>query len=235
MNAILQVKNLTKVYPVGDHELRALDGISFDVQEGEFLGIMGPSGSGKSTLLYLLGCLDRPTSGSYRLDGEEIGLLSSGELVKIRRHKIGFVFQDFNLLPRLTALKNVELPLVYKGLSTSARRAKAQEFLRAVGLESRMHHKPTQLSGGEKQRVAIARALASEPKIILADEPTGNLDSKTGDDILKLLTRLHKEKGVTVIMITHDERIAKSAERVIHLSDGKIAEPRGVFKFLNRN
>ncbi len=232
MENIISVKNLVKTFQIGDQELRALNGVSFEVREGEFTAIMGPSGSGKSTMLNLLGCLDQPTNGSYRFDNEEVKELNSGQLVKIRRHKIGFIFQDFNLLPRLTALKNVELPLIYQGYRPKARQSKAREMLNAVGLERRVDHKPTQLSGGEKQRVAIARALVSEPRIILADEPTGNLDSKTGEEILKLLTQIHKERKVTIVMITHDSHIAKSAERIIYLKDGKIHE-KGILEVLH--
>ena len=232
MENIISVKNLVKTFQIGDQELHALNGVSFDVRDGEFTAIMGPSGSGKSTMLNLLGCLDQPTSGSYRFDNEEVKELNSGQLVKIRRHKIGFIFQDFNLLPRLSALKNVELPLIYQGYRPKARQSKAREMLNAVGLERRINHKPTQLSGGEKQRVAIARALVSEPRIILADEPTGNLDSKTGEEILKLLTQIHKERKVTIIMITHDSHIAKSAERIIYLKDGKIRE-KGILEVLH--
>ena len=232
MENIISVKNLVKTFQIGDQELHALNGVSFDVRDGEFTAIMGPSGSGKSTMLNLLGCLDQPTSGSYRFDNEEVKELNSGQLVKIRRHKIGFIFQDFNLLPRLSALKNVELPLIYQGYRPKARQSKAREMLNAVGLERRINHKPTQLSGGEKQRVAIARALVSEPRIILADEPTGNLDSETGEEILKLLTQIHKERKVTIIMITHDSHIAKSAERIIYLKDGKIRE-KGILEVLH--
>ena len=232
MENIISVKNLVKTFQIGDQELHALNGVSFDVRDGEFTAIMGPSGSGKSTMLNLLGCLDQPTSGSYRFDNEEVKELNSGQLVKIRRHKIGFIFQDFNLLPRLSALKNVELPLIYQGYRPKARQSKAREMLNAVGLERRINHKPTQLSGGEKQRVAIARALVSEPRIILADEPTGNLDSETGEEILKLLTQIHKERKVTIVMITHDSHIAKSAERIIYLKDGKIRE-KGILEVLH--
>ena len=232
MENIISVKNLVKTFQIGDQELHALNGVSFDVRDGEFTAIMGPSGSGKSTMLNLLGCLDQPTNGSYRFDNEEVKELNSGQLVKIRRHKIGFIFQDFSLLPRLSALKNVELPLIYQGYRPKARQSKAREMLNAVGLERRINHKPTQLSGGEKQRVAIARALVSEPRIILADEPTGNLDSKTGEEILKLLTQIHKERKVTIIMITHDSHIAKSAERIIYLKDGKIRE-KGILEVLH--
>ena len=232
MENIISVKNLVKTFQIGDQELHALNGVSFDVRDGEFTAIMGPSGSGKSTMLNLLGCLDQPTAGSYRFDNEEVKELNSGQLVKIRRHKIGFIFQDFNLLPRLSALKNVELPLIYQGYRPKARQSKAREMLNAVGLERRINHKPTQLSGGEKQRVAIARALVSEPRIILADEPTGNLDSKTGEEILKLLTQIHKERKVTIVMITHDSHIAKSAERIIYLKDGKIHE-KGILEVLH--
>ena len=232
MENIISVKNLVKTFQIGDQELHALNGVSFDVRDGEFTAIMGPSGSGKSTMLNLLGCLDQPTSGSYRFDNEEVKELNSGQLVKIRRHKIGFIFHDFNLLPRLSALKNVELPLIYQGYRPKARQSKAREMLNAVGLERRINHKPTQLSGGEKQRVAIARALVSEPRIILADEPTGNLDSETGEEILKLLTQIHKERKVTIIMITHDAHIAKSAERIIYLKDGKIHE-KGILEVLH--
>ena len=221
MENIISVKNLVKTFQIGDQELHALNGVSFDVRDGEFTAIMGPSGSGKSTMLNLLGCLDQPTSGSYRFDNEEVKELNSGQLVKIRRHKIGFIFQDFNLLPRLSALKNVELPLIYQGYRPKARQSKAREMLKAVGLERRVNHKPTQLSGGEKQRVAIARALVSEPRIILADEPTGNLDSATGKTVIDYLKKLNVERHKTILIVTHDDKIAGIAGRVLRLKDGR--------------
>jgi len=224
MENIISVKNLVKTFQIGDQELHALNGVSFDVREGEFTAIMGPSGSGKSTMLNLLGCLDQPTSGSYRFDNEEAKELNSGQLVKIRRHKIGFIFQDFNLLPRLSALKNVELPLIYQGYRPKARQSKAREMLEAVGLERRINHKPTQLSGGEKQRVAIARALVSEPRIILADEPTGNLDSGSAWEVMQLLAKLNS-LGTTVVMATHNTDIFSSLpHRTLIMDEGRIRD-----------
>jgi len=219
---MITIENLTKVYKLGETEVRALDGVSLKIEKGEMVAIMGPSGSGKSTLMAILGCLDIPTSGSYELDGQAVGDLSDNQLAAIRSHKIGFVFQQFNLLPRTTALDNVLLPLTYNGLRGRARRARAEEALQQVGLAERMRHRPNELSGGQQQRVAIARALVNHPAIILADEPTGALDSKTGAEIIGLFQQLHRELGQTVVYVTHDPFIARHTERVIRLADGKV-------------
>jgi putative ABC transport system ATP-binding protein len=218
---IIKVVDLVKIYTLDGVEIRALQGVSFEVKEKEFVSIMGASGSGKSTLLHLLGCLDRPTSGKVILEGKDTSELSEGELAKLRNEKVGFVFQAFNLLPRSNALRNVELPLIYRGVSRKERRRRAEEALEAVGLKERMHHLPSQLSGGEQQRVAIARALVADPVIILADEPTGNLDSASGKEILKILQKLNKE-GRTIILVTHEDYVARHAHRIIRLRDGKI-------------
>ncbi len=218
---IIKVVDLVKVYTLDGVEIRALQGVSFEVKEKEFVSIMGASGSGKSTLLHLLGCLDRPTSGKLILEGKDTSELSEGELARLRNEKVGFVFQAFNLLPRSNALRNVELPLVYRGVSRKERRRRAKEALEAVGLKERMHHLPSQLSGGEQQRVAIARALVADPVIILADEPTGNLDSASGKEILKILQKLNKE-GRTIILVTHEDYVARHAHRIIRLRDGKV-------------
>lgn len=220
---LIQTKNLTKTYEISDIKVPALKNINLDVEKGEFLSVMGPSGSGKSTLLNLLGCLDTPTSGTYLLDGVEI--TPRVNLAKIRREKIGFVFQTFNLLPRLTALENVEVPMVYKGVSATGRKERAIELLGSVGLSGRTKHRPNELSGGERQRVAIARALANNPSLILADEPTGNLDSKSGEEILKILTDLNR-RGATLIMVTHEDYIAQKADRVVKIFDGRIANEK---------
>ena len=219
---LITIENLTKVYHLGETEVRALDGVDLTIKKGEMVAIMGPSGSGKSTLMAILGCLDVPTSGNYHLDGVDVSELSDGKLAEIRSHKIGFVFQQFNLLPRTSALDNVLLPLTYNGLHGRARHDKAVEALRKVGLEERMKHHPNELSGGQQQRVAIARALVNDPAIILADEPTGALDSKTGAEIIGLFQRLHKELGQTVIYVTHDPFIAQHTERVVRIADGRI-------------
>jgi putative ABC transport system ATP-binding protein len=219
---MIEVENITKVYQLGDTEVRALDGVDMKIEKGEMVAIMGPSGSGKSTLMAIVGCLDVPTDGSYRLDSENVEKMSDNQLADIRNRKIGFVFQQFNLLARTSALDNVMLPLTYGGISGKARKEKAQEALRLVGLGDRMHHRPNELSGGQQQRVAIARGLVNDPAILLADEPTGALDSKTGAEIIGLFQRLHKELGQTVIYVTHDPFIARHTERVIRLSDGKI-------------
>ncbi|HHY97434.1 MAG TPA: ABC transporter ATP-binding protein [Firmicutes bacterium] len=219
-NAI-EIVNVTKIYNSGEVKVHALRGVSLTVSSGEFIAIMGPSGSGKSTLMNIIGCLDRPTSGSYLLDGKEVSTLSSDELAEVRNKKLGFVFQTFNLLPKLTAVENVELPLVYAGVSLKERRERAMAALRAVGLGDRWGHRPNQLSGGQAQRVAVARALVNNPSIILADEPTGNLDSKSGKDVMNLLMEMNKT-GITIVMVTHDSTIASFAERVIYIRDGEI-------------
>ena len=221
---MIGIRNLSKTYLMGKIEVRALKGISLKIEDGEFVAIMGPSGSGKSTLMYILGCLDVPTNGEYLLDGVEISQFSDSELADMRNEKLGFVFQTFNLLPRLTALNNVELPLIYSGIQNN-RRELAVEAIRSVALEDRASHRPRELSGGQQQRVAIARALINDPSIILADEPTGNLDSKSGEEIISILTNLN-EKGITLIIVTHDEEIASHAKRIIRLKDGKLVEDK---------
>jgi len=216
---MIRLKDIAKVYPMGKRELTVLQGVNLRIKRGELVAIMGPSGSGKTTLLNLIGCLDKPTSGSYYLEDKEVSRLSSGELAKIRGQKIGFVFQTFNLLPRLSALANVELGLRYAG---GGDRHLVLEALARVGLSDRANHRPTELSGGEQQRVAIARALVKEPPLILADEPTGNLDSRSGQEIISILTSLHAEQGVTLVLITHDAGIANHCQRIIHIKDGQI-------------
>ncbi len=216
-------KNLTKVYQMGQVQVHALCGVSMEVRHGEVVSIMGPSGSGKSTLMNIIGCLDRPTSGEYYLDGELVSDLSDDQLAKIRNQKVGFVFQSFNLLSRSTAITNVELPLRYAGIKES-RHEKALTALEAVGLEDRVEHKPMELSGGEQQRVALARALINNPAIILADEPTGNLDSKSGKEIMELLLKLNREFKTTLIIVTHDPKIAEQTNRIINLKDGLVVE-----------
>jgi putative ABC transport system ATP-binding protein len=211
-----------KIYQVADMEVHALDGVSLKINDGEMVSIMGPSGSGKSTLMAILGCLDIPTSGQYWIDGEEVEKMNEDQLAYIRAHKIGFVFQQFNLLPRTEALENVMLPLVYDGTPSKERIARAKEALEIVGLGDRMHHHPNQLSGGQQQRVAIARALVNQPSILLADEPTGNLDSKTGAEIIAIFQKLHRERHQTVVYVTHDAFTARHTERIIHLADGQV-------------
>lgn len=222
---VIKVKELTKTYKMGELEVQALRGVSFKIQKGEVISIMGPSGSGKSTLMNILGCLDRLTSGEYILDGENVSDLDDDQLAQIRNQKVGFVFQNFNLLSRSTALQNVELPLRYAGV-TEHRAELAQKALENVSLGDRTHHKPPELSGGQQQRVAIARALINNPAIILADEPTGNLDSKSGAEIMELLLGLNKKFGTTLIIVTHDPKIAKHTARTIHIFDGLIKESK---------
>jgi putative ABC transport system ATP-binding protein len=216
---MIQLNDIQKIYPIGDRQLQVLRGVSFTIEKGELVAIMGPSGSGKSTILNLLGCLDVPTSGSYHIDGQEVSKLSSRELAHIRAQKIGFVFQQFNLLPKLSALANVKLGLEYAGADDFK---SAMQSLTTVGLADRADHRPSELSGGEQQRVAIARALAKNPPLILADEPTGNLDSRSGDEIISILTALHDEQKITLVMITHDPRIAGCCQRIIHIKDGLV-------------
>jgi putative ABC transport system ATP-binding protein len=221
-NAMVNVREVTKTYQMGEVEVNALRGVSLKIEAGEVVAIMGPSGSGKSTLMNILGALDRPSSGEYLLDGEEISQMDDERLADVRNRKVGFVFQSFNLLPRATALANVELPLRYSRNNGTDGRHKAEAALEAVGLADRMSHRPNELSGGQQQRVAIARALVNEPAIVMADEPTGNLDSKSGDEIMGLLLDLNKRKRTTLIIITHDPEIARMSQRSIHLRDGKI-------------
>ena len=224
MDSLIQVQDLVKVYSLGEVEVQALRSVSLLVERGEFVAIMGASGSGKSTFMNILGFLDRPTSGQYLLEGINGEHLSRDELAEIRNRKIGFVFQGFNLLSRTSALENVELPLIYAGTQTSKRKETAQKALSEVGLKGREHHHPSQLSGGEQQRVAIARALVNQPSILLADEPTGNLDSKTSEEIMGIFQSLNREKGITIIMITHEPDIASFAKRNIHFRDGRIVD-----------
>jgi putative ABC transport system ATP-binding protein len=221
MEHVIEARELRKVYKMGEVEVEALRGVSFTIKRGEVVAIMGPSGSGKSTLMNTLGCLDRPTSGEYMLDGEPVASLNDDQLADIRNRKVGFVFQSFNLLSRQTAITNVELPLRYSG-NLTGRKQRAMEALKAVGLEDRMTHRPTELSGGQQQRVAIARAIVNNPAIIMADEPTGNLDSKVGREIMNLLLNLNKDSGTTLIIVTHDPIIAEQTRRVIRLRDGEL-------------
>ena len=223
---MISVKNLKKTYLLGGEEVHALDDVSLSIKEHEFVAIIGQSGSGKSTFMNMLGCLDRPDSGEITLDGTDILKCKEKELSVIRNKKIGFIFRQFHLLPKLSALENVELPLIYQGMQTKKRREKAVKALKAVGLEKRMNHKPNQLSGGQQQRVAIARALVGEPSLILADEPTGNLDSRSGKEIMMLLHNLHEE-GNTIVLITHDNNVAMEAPRQVQISDGKIIKDSG--------
>jgi putative ABC transport system ATP-binding protein len=218
---MIAIRDLHRVYQVGDQEVRALDGVDLDIEQNEYVAIMGPSGSGKSTLMNILGCLDTPSQGSYRLKGKEIAKMSDDELAQIRNQEIGFVFQTFNLLPRADALHNVELPLVYAGMKHELRRARAREALTTVGLADRMKHRPNELSGGQRQRVAIARALVNHPSIILADEPTGNLDSRTGEEIMMAFENIWKQ-GNTVILVTHEPDIAEHARRIVRMKDGRV-------------
>jgi putative ABC transport system ATP-binding protein len=217
---VIEVQGVTKVYRLGETDVHALRGVDLGIGQGEMTAIMGPSGSGKSTLMAILGCLDTPTEGAYRLLGHDVSRLSERQLARVRREQIGFVFQTFNLLPRATALENTELPLLYAG--APRRQERAQAALEAVGLGDRLKHRPAQLSGGERQRVAIARALVNEPAIVLADEPTGNLDSRTGEEVLETLSRLHQERGLTLVIVTHDPQVAARTQRIVHLRDGQV-------------
>ena len=227
--SIIKTENLVRHFTVGTQTVEALRGVSLDINKGEFVAIMGPSGSGKSTLMNIIGCLDSPTSGTYYLNNKNVSTLDDDALALIRNHEIGFVFQNFHLLARNTALDNVMLPLKYAGIDKSEQEEIAMEVIKSVDLESRAHHQPSELSGGQQQRVAIARALVNKPSILFADEPTGNLDSKTGDDVMKLFTNLHKQ-GQTIILITHEIEVANQAERIISIKDGKIFEDQKVLK-----
>ncbi len=223
MGALIHIENMKKIYNPGENEVRALDGIDLDIEKGDLVAIVGHSGSGKSTLMNMLGCLDTPTSGKYVLDGQDVASMTDNQLADVRNKEIGFIFQGFNLISNLDAVGNVELPLVYRGVSKNERKQLAMEALKSVGLEDRMKHKPNEMSGGQQQRVAVARAVAAKPPIILADEPTGNLDTKSTQEIMEILKELHKS-GRTVIIITHDEEIASQAHRVIRILDGRIEE-----------
>ena len=227
--SIIKTENLVRHFTVGTQTVEALRGVSLDINKGEFVAIMGPSGSGKSTLMNIIGCLDSPTSGTYYLNNKNVSTLDDDALAMIRNHEIGFVFQNFHLLARNTALDNVMLPLKYAGIDKSEQEEIAMEVIKSVDLESRAHHQPSELSGGQQQRVAIARALVNKPSILFADEPTGNLDSKTGDDVMNLFTNLHKQ-GQTIIVITHEIEVANQAERIISIKDGKIFEDQKVSK-----
>ena len=229
MAPVISVRNLIKTYIVGEVEVRALRGVSLEVERGEFVAITGPSGSGKSTLMHILGCLDRPTSGQYLLDGQDVSRMTKDQLAEVRNQKIGFVFQGFNLLSRTTALDNVELPLLYRGgIRTAERHRRAHDALNAVGLGQRADHHPNQLSGGQQQRVAIARALITQPSILLADEPTGNLDTRTSIEVMGIFQRLNTERGITVLLITHEHDIAEYGTRIIACRDGHVVSDRAV-------
>jgi len=219
---VIQLDSVTKVYNMGSVEVNALRGIDLKIEPGEFIAIMGPSGSGKSTLMNILGCLDQPSGGSYRLDGLSVAQMNDDQLAEVRNRKIGFVFQNYNLLARTSAIDNVEIPMVYAGVSLADRHRKAVDALKSVGLAERLHHKPNQLSGGEQQRVAIARSLVNEPSIILADEPTGNLDSRTGREIISIFQHLNRDRGMTIIFVTHDPEVAACTRRIVRLRDGLV-------------
>ena len=226
---LISLKSIYKIYNVGGEEVRALDGVDLSINNNEYLSIMGPSGSGKSTMMNMIGCLDSPSSGLYEFEGEKVHIMDDSQLASIRNRKIGFVFQTFNLLPKASALHNVEIPLVYANIKKEKRLEMASNALISVGLEDRMHHRPNELSGGQRQRVAIARALVNEPSIILADEPTGNLDSKSGHEIMKIFDELHRS-GNTIILVTHEDNIAKYSNRIVRLLDGKIVSDEPVKK-----
>ena len=223
---LIELNDIRRIYGKGEAEVRALDGVSFKVTKGEFVAIMGPSGSGKSTAMNVLGCLDSPTSGQYLFNGIEVANLDRNQRALLRRHYLGFIFQGYNLLPRTTALQNVELPLIYKGMSRAEREARAMAALEKVGLAERASHDPSELSGGQQQRVAIARALAGDPQVILADEPTGNLDTKRSIEIMELLQELNRDEGLTIVMVTHEDDMAEFAERLIWMVDGKVESDR---------
>jgi putative ABC transport system ATP-binding protein len=220
--SLIELIGISKVYGVGEAEVRALDRVDLRIEQGEFVAIMGPSGSGKSTAMNIIGCLDQPTSGQYVFEGVEVGDLLRSQRALLRRHFLGFVFQGYNLLSRTSAAENVELPLIYRGMGPKERRARATKALERVGLADRAHHTPGELSGGQQQRVAIARAIVTEPDVLLADEPTGNVDTKTSREIMDLLTRLNREQGITIIMVTHESEMAAYADRIIHFVDGRI-------------
>jgi putative ABC transport system ATP-binding protein len=220
---MIKLESITKTYPMGKRELTVLKGVNIHIKKGELVAIMGPSGSGKSTMLNLVGCLDKPTSGNYYLEGKEVSRLSGGELARVRGQKIGFIFQTFNLLSRLTALANVELGMIYCG---GVDRKRAREALSKVGLSERIHHRPIELSGGEQQRVAIARAIVKNPTLFLADEPTGQLDSRSGEEVISILTSLHAQQGITLVLVTHDINIARHCQRIIQLKDGEVVEEK---------
>ena len=226
---LISLKSIYKIYNVGGEEVRALDGVDLFINNNEYLSIMGPSGSGKSTMMNMIGCLDSPSSGLYEFEGEKVHIMDDSQLASIRNRKIGFVFQTFNLLPKASALHNVEIPLVYANIKKEKRLEMASNALISVGLEDRMHHRPNELSGGQRQRVAIARALVNEPSIILADEPTGNLDSKSGHEIMKIFDELHRS-GNTIILVTHEDNIAKYSNRIVRLLDGKVVSDESVKK-----
>lgn len=222
--ALIELIDVHKVYNVGYYEVHALNGVTLSLEEGEFIAIMGPSGSGKSTLLHIIGCLDKPTKGEVRINGIETSKLSDRELTKLRRDTIGFIFQQYNLIPTLTSLENVELPMIFKGMPKEERKERAMALLRQVGIEEVADRKPNEISGGQQQRVAIARALANDPAILLCDEPTGNLDSKTGKQVMEIIKNMNKERKVTVVLVTHDLSLADYAERIVRIRDGKIEE-----------